>query len=189
MNFNSFSRSNSINSSAQSTIYPSSCTPGRHGIPPSSLPFETWSSIGSKRQIPEEPFSMSKRRKDAEESSSSNKIVDSVVNSTIPSAPKTPVSSKKNHDRFIPNRSGLDIDFNFYQLTKPADSQTDVKLTPSQRKLKEELDHLKSGDNRRLVECRSTLTPQFDRVATPSRVSTTCCRCECPSCLRVLCNV
>lgn len=147
------------------------CSPSRSNIPiaPINLPYDTWSTIGSKRQFPEECFSANKRKKNVEEGAP-NKIIDSITHTSFTQPPKTPVSGKKSHDRFIPNRNGLDIDYNFYQLTKSSAAEQDTKFTPSQRKLKEELDILKSGEKRRIMECRSTLTPQFDRVATPIRV-------------------
>lgn len=147
------------------------CSPSRSNISmaPINFPYDTWSTIGNKRQFPEECFSANKRKKNTEEGAP-NKIIDSITHTSISQPPKTPVSAKKSHDRFIPNRNGLDIDYNFYQLTKSSAAEQDTKFTPSQRKLKEELDILKSGEKRRIMECRSTLTPQFDRVATPIRV-------------------
>ncbi len=169
VNFNSASRS-AFQTSSQQSLSTLTCAPNEINHLPPVLLFDSWATIGIKRQIPEEPFSAKKRRKDGEDNVTSINM-ESNNSSTLTNAPKTPSSSKKSHDRFIPNRSGLDIDYNFYQLTKPQETQNDVKLTPSQRKLKDELDHIKSGDKRRLVECRSTLTPQFERVATPLRVS------------------
>jgi cell division cycle protein 20 (cofactor of APC complex) len=161
INFQASSNANDVTSMLN-------CSPQR-SLSNVNFPLDTWATIGSKRHLPDEPFS-SKKRKKEEEDVGPNKIIESALQSSLPSAPKTPSSSKKSRDRFIPNRCGLDIDYNFYQLMKPPEAELDVKLTPSQRKLKDELNNIKSADKRRIMECRSTLTPQFDRVATPRRM-------------------
>lgn len=133
------------------------------GLPGATLlPLDMWNVTGGKRRIPEEPFSAKKRKRDLDGSSNSGNNQQSI--SKLPAAPRTPSSSTKSRDRFIPNRANMDNDYNFYQLTKPTDGENEAKFTPSQRKLKEELDVLKSGDKRRIIDCRATTTPTFDRM-------------------------
>lgn len=107
---------------------------------------------------------------------SSSKASNNVTNLAPPSSPSMHNSSLQ--DRFIPNRSCLDVDYNYYLLTKIEESSeittttttsntaaSDLRSTPGQRKLKEELSNIKSPDRKRVVECRQSLTPTFDRVA------------------------
>lgn len=98
--------------------------------------------------------------------------VGSGSSSSMPPIPRTPSSHSKQAlaDRFIPNRAVYDDDYNYYQLTKPnQDSESGLKCTPSQRKLNNQINHLKDSSNKkRLIECRAALTPQFDRVAKAS---------------------
>lgn len=87
--------------------------------------------------------------------------------SSSKSAIKPPPSpSIKLQDRFIPNRANVDAEFSYFALEK-SDNIENVELeqimTPGQRKLKEQLNHLKS-DQKRLIDCRKSLTPAFERV-------------------------
>lgn len=83
-------------------------------------------------------------------------------------APRTPSSAKKLYDRFIPNRNYQDMDYNFHQLCRGTSFETteaETKVTPSQRKLNEELNLLKSGEKkRRLVDCRATVGSSLESV-------------------------
>lgn len=68
-------------------------------------------------------------------------------------------------DRFIPNRAMVDIDYNYYALHKTETiEETEMRFTPGQRKMKQELTALKGTENKRMIDCRS-LTPAFDRVS------------------------
>jgi hypothetical protein len=143
----------------------------------SSLPSSTLDFLidntasGMKRKVIEEPFSAKKRHRENDfAKSTSNNIL--TANFGINSTPQTP---SKRYDRFIPHRGSLDIDYNNYELTKEtSDIELDPKLTPSQRKLKEELNFLKSTEKRRLIDCRATLTPVFDKAAAGSALRVSC---------------
>jgi hypothetical protein len=105
------------------------------------------------------------------------------------SCPSTPRSAVSKQDRFIPNRTTLDVEHNYYLLTKDENEAIDPEsgkplsllLTPSQRKFNEELNNslLKSaeggsnhgGNRKRLIECRTSLTPSFDRASSSSSIA------------------
>jgi hypothetical protein len=87
------------------------------------------------------------------------------ISSTV-APPPSPSSALK--DRFIPNRAKFDAEFSYFRLERNENTENELEsekiLTPGQRKLKEQLLNLKRADGKRLVECRSSLTPVFDRV-------------------------
>ncbi len=154
--------------------------PGTADFP--SLEWQTDSNASSSTNIPSEQLSCLQQHgqpinrpqspvRSAQRTSSS---------SAMKSCPPTPQSTVSKQDRFIPNRNTLDSDYNYYLLTKDENEAVDPEtgkplsllLTPSQRKFNEELNNslIKSADNgacggsrKRLVECRTSLTPSFDR--------------------------
>ena len=91
----------------------------------------------------------------------------------IPTSPKLQL-----HDRFIPNRANIDEEYSYFALEKRDENQENIQeqeqlMTPGQRKLKDQLSNLKSGgigngnpstQKKRLIDCRKSLTPAFDRI-------------------------
>jgi cell division cycle protein 20 (cofactor of APC complex) len=90
----------------------------------------------------------------------------SKMQATVPN----PSPSPKLQDRFIPNRAKVDDEFSYFALERQDNIENvgqEPILTPGQRKLKEQLNNLKSDSKksqRRLIDCRKSLTPSFDRV-------------------------
>jgi hypothetical protein len=95
--------------------------------------------------------------------------------------PRTPQSSRYGRiiggstgdgleDRFIPNRCKLDDELSHFLLTGNESTPTTPvkKTTPSHQRLKQELSQMTPKDGKRILDCRKSLTPAFDRASSSS---------------------
>jgi hypothetical protein len=147
-------------------------------------------SIGKKRSFEEEnrlngcktssnssPIRPATQKKQCLNNTQSTSSVSSSSSSNNP--PSSP--SVRLQDRFIPHRGNVDSEFSYFALEKKSDNteneaeneekqQQEQLMTPGQRKLKEQINQLKSGgkdgrsNSKRIIDCRVSLTPQFDRA-------------------------
>jgi hypothetical protein len=145
-------------------------------IPRSSMPAK---SLTGQHRVGSAPFSSpTGESTTTNQLSSTANATTTIANTTATT--RTPLRSASKQDRFIPNRTALDMDYNYFRLMKDnndndvennapvANQDNTSQLTPSQRKFHSELHTslLKSPEARtRIVECRTSLTPSFDRVA------------------------
>jgi hypothetical protein len=146
-------------------------------------------SIGKKRSFEEEnhlngcktsstssPIRQSGQKKQCLTNTQSSSSVSSSSSNNPPPSP-----SVRLQDRFIPHRGNVDSEFGYFALEKKNDNieneedneekqQQEQLMTPGQRKLKEQINQLKSGgkdgrsNSKRIIDCRVSLTPQFDRA-------------------------
>lgn len=70
---------------------------------------------------------------------------------------RSSINNNATTDRFIPNRSSFDAEFNYNRLARSSDESIDT--SPKRNKYQEELTEITNSKDRRLIDCfdRSTL--------------------------------
>lgn len=81
--------------------------------------------------------------------------------------------------RFIPNRAKLDENLSHYLMAAHEALPTSPSkgTTPSHQKLRQELSLLSPTEGKRMMDCRKSLTPQFERTSSVSLFKVSSCRC------------
>lgn len=93
----------------------------------------------------------------------------------IARTPPRPLTSTLSglEDRFIPNRAKADEDLSYYLVTNaenPPAIASPTKSTPSHQKFRQELSLLSPTEGKRIMDCRKSLTPQFERASSSSGI-------------------
>ncbi|RYY86076.1 hypothetical protein EON63_06390 [archaeon] len=106
--------------------------------------------------------------------------LDNIIGSPSRSSYKLPCSNRSSEiqgveDRFIPNRARMDDELAYYAIMsaendKPNPSTPNKPHTPAQLRLSKELSNLTAGGDKRILECRKSLSPVPDRSSSSRAV-------------------